>query len=44
MTPVIELAALENAAAKLTASAKAFDAAYAAKGATLSAAQRSQVE
>jgi N-acetylated-alpha-linked acidic dipeptidase len=42
-TPVIELAALENAAAKLTASAKAFDAAYAAKGATLSAAQRSQL-
>ena len=33
MTPVIEFAALENAAAKLTVSAKAFDAAYAAKGA-----------
>jgi N-acetylated-alpha-linked acidic dipeptidase len=43
VTPVIELAALENASAKLTASAKAFDAAYAAKGATLSAAQRSQL-
>lgn len=43
MTPVIEFAALENAAAKLTASAKAFDAAYAARGATLSAVQRSKL-
>jgi N-acetylated-alpha-linked acidic dipeptidase len=42
-TPYIELAPLENAAAKLTASAKAFDAAYAARGATLSAAQRSKL-
>ena len=35
-TPAIELAALENAVARLEASAKAFDAAYAVKGANLS--------
>ena len=42
-TPFIELAPLDNAAAKLTASAKAFDAAYAAKGATLSPAARAKL-
>ena len=34
-TPVIELAALENAVIHLTAAAKAYDAAYAARGASL---------
>ncbi len=39
-TPVIELAALENAVARLEASAKAYDSAYAAKGASLDPAAR----
>lgn len=39
-TPMIELAALDNAIAKLEAAAKAFDAAIAAKGATLTEAQK----
>ena len=39
-TPFIELAALDNGVARLSASAKAFDAAYAAKGATLAPAAR----
>ena len=42
-TPAIELAGLENAVAKLEASAKAFDAAYAAKGAGLSPAARARL-
>jgi N-acetylated-alpha-linked acidic dipeptidase len=42
-TPVIELAALENAVARLEASAKAFDTAYAAKGAGLSTAARARL-
>lgn len=42
-TPVIELAALENAVARLEASAKAYDAAYAAKGAGLPAATRGRL-
>ena len=42
-TPVIELAALENAVARLEASAKAFDAAYAAKGTSLSADARARL-
>ena len=42
-TPAIELAALENAVAKLEASAKAFDAAYAAKGAGLAPAARARL-
>jgi N-acetylated-alpha-linked acidic dipeptidase len=42
-TPYIELAPLDNAATRLTASAKAFDAAYAAKGATLSPAARAKL-
>jgi N-acetylated-alpha-linked acidic dipeptidase len=42
-TPVIELAALENAVAKLESSAKAFDAAMAAKGAGLSADKRGKL-
>jgi N-acetylated-alpha-linked acidic dipeptidase len=42
-TPVIELAALENAVAKLEASAKAFDAAYAAKGTGLSPTARARL-
>jgi N-acetylated-alpha-linked acidic dipeptidase len=42
-TPAIELAALENAVARLEASAKAFDAAYAAKGAGLSADARAKL-
>ena len=42
-TPVIELAALENAVGKLEASAKAYDAAYAAKGAALTPATRAKL-
>ncbi len=42
-TPVIELAALENAVARLEASAKAYDAAYAAKGAALTPATRAKL-
>jgi N-acetylated-alpha-linked acidic dipeptidase len=42
-TPVIELAALENAVGKLEASAKAYDAAYAAKGAALAPATRAKL-
>jgi N-acetylated-alpha-linked acidic dipeptidase len=42
-TPVIELAGLENAVARLEASAKAFDAAYAAKGAGLVPATRAKL-
>jgi N-acetylated-alpha-linked acidic dipeptidase len=42
-TPMIELAALENAVARLEASAKAFDAAYAARGAGLSADTRAKL-
>jgi N-acetylated-alpha-linked acidic dipeptidase len=42
-TPVIELAALENAIARLEASAKAYDAAYAAKGAALAPAARAKL-
>ncbi|WP_426168059.1 transferrin receptor-like dimerization domain-containing protein [Sandarakinorhabdus sp. DWP1-3-1] len=42
-TPVIELAALENAVGKLEASAKAYDAAYAAKGAALDTAKRARL-
>jgi N-acetylated-alpha-linked acidic dipeptidase len=42
-TPYFSLAPLENTVAKLTASAKAFDAAYAAGGATLSGARRDQL-
>lgn len=42
-TPVIEMAALENAVARLEASAKAFDAAYAAKGASLTPAARAKL-
>jgi N-acetylated-alpha-linked acidic dipeptidase len=42
-TPVIELAALENAVGKLEASAKAYDTAYAAKGASLDAAKRAKL-
>ncbi|MFZ4688021.1 MAG: M28 family peptidase, partial [Polymorphobacter sp.] len=42
-TPLIELAALENAVGRLEASAKAFDAAYAAKGATLAPAARAKL-
>lgn len=42
-TPHIELAALANAVDRLKASAKAYDAAYAAKGATLSPAARTKL-
>ena len=42
-TPVIELAALENAVGKLEASAKAYDATYAAKGAALAPATRAKL-
>ena len=42
-TPVIEMAALENAVARLESSAKAFDAAYAAKGAALTPAARAKL-
>ena len=42
-TPIIELAALENAVGKLEASAKAYDAAYAAKGAALTPATRAKL-
>ncbi len=42
-TPIIELAALENAVGRLEASAKAYDAAYAAKGAALDAAKRAKL-
>ncbi len=42
-TPVIELAALENAVGRLEASAKAYDAAYAAKGAGLDAGKRAKL-
>lgn len=42
-TPVIELAGLENAVGRLEASAKAYDAAYAAKGASLDAAKRAKL-
>ncbi len=42
-TPFIELAALDNGVAKLSASSKAFDAAYAAKGANLTPATRAQL-
>lgn len=42
-TPHIELAALANAVDRLKASAKAYDAAYAAKGATLSPAARTRL-
>ncbi len=42
-TPVIELAALENAVGKLEASAKAYDAAFMAKGAGLAAATRAKL-
>ena len=42
-TPVIELAALENAVGKVEASAKAYDAAYAAKGAALTPATRAKL-
>ncbi len=42
-TPQIELAGLDNAIATLEASAKAFDAAFAAKGAGLDAARRTQL-
>jgi N-acetylated-alpha-linked acidic dipeptidase len=42
-TPMIELAALENAVGKLEASARAYDAAYAAKGAMLPAAARARL-
>ncbi|MBC7506009.1 MAG: folate hydrolase, partial [Sandarakinorhabdus sp.] len=42
-TPVIELAALDNAVGRLEASAKAFDAAFAAKGASLTPAVRARL-
>ncbi len=42
-TPFIELAALSNAVARLETSAKAFDAAYAAKAATLTPAARTRL-
>ena len=42
-TPYLELAALDNGVAKLSASAKAFDAAYAAKGASLTPAVRARL-
>ncbi len=42
-TPLIELAALENAVGKLEASAKAYDAAYADKGAALDAGRRAKL-
>jgi N-acetylated-alpha-linked acidic dipeptidase len=42
-TPHIELAALENAVDRLKASAKAYDAAYAAKGAGLAPARRDKL-
>ncbi|PZN92425.1 MAG: folate hydrolase [Alphaproteobacteria bacterium] len=42
-TPVVELAALDNAVSRLEASAKAYDAAYAAKGAGLDAGKRSRL-
>ena len=42
-TPAIELAALDNAVRHLTAAAKAYDAAYAAKGANLAPAARSRL-
>ena len=42
-TPAIELAALENSVARLEASAKAFDAAYAARGASLAPAARARL-
>jgi N-acetylated-alpha-linked acidic dipeptidase len=42
-TPVIELAALENAVARLEASAKAYDAAFAARGAGLPADTRAKL-
>ncbi len=42
-TPYLELAALDNGVAKLSASAKAFDAAYAAHGAGLTPAARARL-
>ena len=42
-TPMIEMAALENAVARLEASAKAFDAAFAARGASLTPGDRSKL-
>ncbi len=42
-TPVIELAALENAVARLEASAAAYDVTYAARGATLAPAARARL-
>ncbi|OYU16116.1 MAG: folate hydrolase [Alphaproteobacteria bacterium PA4] len=42
-TPVIELAALDNAVGRLEAAAKAYDAAYAAKGASLDAGKRAKL-
>ena len=42
-TPLIELAALENAVGRLEASAKAYDAAFAAKGAALTPAARAKL-
>ena len=42
-TPMIELAALDNAVGKVETAAKAFDAAYAAKGAGLDAAKRAKL-
>jgi len=42
-TPMIELAVLENAVGKLEASARAYDTAYAAKGAMLPAAARARL-
>ena len=42
-TPAIEIAGLENAVARLEASAKAFDAAFAAKGAGLAPAARAKL-
>jgi len=42
-TPFLDLAALDNAVAKLGMSAKAYDAAYAAKGASLSPATRAKL-
>lgn len=42
-TPYVQLAALENAVAKLNVSAKAYDKAYAARGSQLAAGQRAQL-
>ena len=42
-TPFLDMAALDNGVARLSASAKAFDAAYTAHGATLAAATRVQL-